>query len=667
MNKDPSMNVYYDINDLPTFKNAVITIGSFDGVHRGHQKILTRINELAKETDGESILVTFHPHPRKIIFPKDKSLSLLTTLDEKLELCRIYGVDNVVVVPFSIEFSRQSPREYIEDFLVKSFNPRYIVIGYDHKYGLNREGDIYLLKSYEEKLGFKVLEIAKQELEDIAISSSKIRKALLEGDVRTAHLYRGSTYTLAGTVVHGQKLGQTIGYPTANIQLTDKDKLVPMDGVYVVRCDINGLKKNGMMYIGRRPTVESKDTHRSIEVNIFDFQDTIYNEPIQVELIERIRGSEKFDDVDQLKSQLALDREASIEILSSITPSPEISSIDKVCIAILNYNGEQYLESYLPSVLHSASSLINIAVIDNNSTDESVPYLEEWHPEVRVIQLTKNYGFAEGYNRGLKEIKAKYYVLLNSDVQVKEGWLDPILQLMDNSPEIAACQPKILSLEEKSYFEYAGASGGYMDVLGYPYCRGRIFDTVEKDTGQYDDMKEVDWVSGAAMVVRSDIYHQLGGLDNDYFAHMEEIDLCWRIQRAGYSMKVVPESVVYHLGGGTLDYGNARKTYLNFRNNLATIVKNNSFGRLLWLFPLRLLLDGVAGLKFLASGNLASMMAIVKAHFSIYGSMGHIVRKKAYYDRIIRKYHTGKRTKSKKVFSVLLKYYLASKKNYNQL
>ena len=661
------MKVFRDINKLPRFDNAVITIGSFDGLHRGHQKILARLQQLALEVSGESVLVTFDPHPRKIIFPKDKSLRLLNTIDEKLALCEKFGVDNVVLVPFSVEFSQQSPTEYIEDFLVRSFDPKYIVIGYDHRFGLNRMGDVFLLREHSHKHGFDIIEIVKQEVEDIAISSSKTRDALQKGNVRRAQSYLGYNYHLSGRVIHGDKIGASIGFPTANVQLASTDKLIPKDGVYAVRCSISGLPVDGMMYIGRRPTVRDDQKHKSVEVNLFDFDDDIYGEDIHIDLISHIRDGEKFDSLHKLKLQLQIDQEASLKVLAKLSSKPSAVR-DQVCIAILNWNGQEYLESFLPQVLHSASSPIKIAVIDNASTDGSVQYLKEWHPEVEVVELTTNYGFAEGYNRGLQQLEAKYFVLLNSDVLVTENWLDPILAAMDADKNLAATQPKILSLEEKTHFEHAGAAGGYVDALGYPYCRGRLMDHTEEDQGQYDDAVDIDWATGAAMIVRSDVYQNFLGLDKDYFAHMEEIDLCWRIRRAGYSIKVIPESTIYHLGGGTLDYINPRKIYLNFRNNLATLLKNESVGKLLWLFPLRLVLDGVAGLKYTLSGNGKAMVAIIRAHFTVYGTFGHILRKRAVYNNIIAKYKVGDAVPSRsKVKSILANYYLLGKKRYQDL
>ena len=660
------MRIFRDIKDLPSFKNAVITIGSFDGVHRGHQKIIKRINHLAKEIEGESVIITFDPHPRKIIYPKDNSLEILTSLEEKINLCESYGIDNMVIVPFSIEFSQQSPREYIEKFLIGLFAPKYVVIGYDHRFGLNREGNIHLLKEYEVHKDFEVIQIKKQELEDITISSTKVRTALKTGNVEEANQFLNHPYSLKGKIIHGDKIGQTIGYPTANIQINDTDKLIPAEGVYGVSCTIEGLEKHGMLYIGTRPTLEDKEAKLKIEVNLFDFDDNVYHKEIKVHLLYHIRGDIKFDSLQSLKYQLSRDKDSVLSLLKS-HPKGEHER-EKVCIAILNYNGEELLESYLPQVLYSSDNLINITVIDNASTDESVAYIQDWHPEVQIVELAKNYGFAEGYNRGMEYVNATYTVLLNSDVNVVTNWLDPILKRMDADPLLAVAQPKVLSLEDKSKFEYAGASGGYMDALGYPYCRGRIFDHLEEDKQQYQSTEQIDWATGAAMVVRTDLFKALGGFDKDYFAHMEEIDFCERVRAAGYKIKVVPESVVYHLGGGTLDYGNPRKVHLNFRNSLFTIFKNNSSFTLIWLLPLRLILDGVAGLKFLLAGQFSSVVAIIKSHWSFFMSIGTLSTKKKYYSNLINKHKIGPSVpRSKYSTSIVWDYYIRKKKTFSSL
>ncbi|MCB0509691.1 MAG: glycosyltransferase family 2 protein, partial [Bacteroidetes bacterium] len=250
----------------------------------------------------------------------------------------------------------------------------------------------------------------------------------------------------------------------------------------------------------------------------------------------------------------------------------------RVAIVILNWNGKHWLEKFLASVLtYSDPSFCDVIVADNASTDNSLEFLKENFPDVQTIVFEKNHGFTGGYNRALKSLEHEYFVLLNSDIEVSKNWIEPIIRLMDGDKLIAACQPKILDYNKRDYFEYAGASGGYIDFLGYPFCRGRIFDALEKDEGQYDDAKRVFWASGACLFVRSEVYKKLGGLDEYFFAHMEEIDLCWRMQNEGYHVWVEPLSKVYHVGGGTLQSDSPKKTYLNFRNNLFLILKNYDF------------------------------------------------------------------------------------------
>jgi hypothetical protein len=271
-------------------------------------------------------------------------------------------------------------------------------------------------------------------------------------------------------------------------------------------------------------------------------------------------------------------------------------------------------------VLKYSSADAEVIVADNNSDDDSVAWLRENYPELRLIENSSNVGFASGYNQALKQIEAEYYVLLNSDIEVTENWINPIIDLMDKDKSIAACQPKILSQSEayRDEFEYAGAAGGFIDKYGYPFCRGRLFQQLEKDQGQYDDVCEVFWATGACMFVRADIYHQMGGLDDDFFAHMEEIDLCWRLKNQGYKIMYSSHSSVYHVGGGTLPKKYPKKTYLNFRNNLTLLFKNLPESRLLKVYIARLFLDGVAGFKFLLEGSLMSCFAVTRAHFSFW-------------------------------------------------
>ena len=290
-----------------------------------------------------------------------------------------------------------------------------------------------------------------------------------------------------------------------------------------------------------------------------------------------------------------------------------------VAVVILNWNGRRYLEQFLPSVVSSTYPNLKIIVGDNASTDDSISFVRQNYPAVEIIRNEINEGFAKGYNLILERVEADFFVLLNSDVEVTPGWLEPIIMLMMADMNIAACQPKILQYAHRTTFEYAGAAGGWIDAAGYPFARGRIFETCETDNGQYDDAQPCFWASGAAMVVRADLYKKLGGLDEFFFAHQEEIDFCWRLQNAGYSVFVQPASVVYHVGGGTLPKASSRKTFLNFRNNLVMLAKNLSFGRKLYIIPLRIGLDAIAAWRELFSGNSSQFIAIAKAHFHFFG------------------------------------------------
>ena len=293
-------------------------------------------------------------------------------------------------------------------------------------------------------------------------------------------------------------------------------------------------------------------------------------------------------------------------------------SSPKVAIVILNWNGRNYLEKFLPSVLATTYENIEVIVSDNGSTDESVSFLQINYPQVRLIRLDKNYGFAKGYNLTLEKIKADYYALINSDLEVEPGWLTPIIDLLEQDKLNVACQPKLLSYNNRNLFEYAGGAGGWLDRFGYPFARGRIFDICEEDKGQYDTTERVFWVTGAAMVIRSEAFHEMNGFDNYFFAHQEEIDLCWRMQLAGYNLFACPSSVAYHVGGGTLPRGNSLKTYLNFRNNQIMLYKNLPWSQKWWKIPFRIFLDTVSAWKGLLSGDGGYFIAILRAHLSFY-------------------------------------------------
>ncbi|MDR2910395.1 MAG: glycosyltransferase family 2 protein [Bacteroidales bacterium] len=301
----------------------------------------------------------------------------------------------------------------------------------------------------------------------------------------------------------------------------------------------------------------------------------------------------------------------------------------KIAIVILNWNGAKFFEKYLPSVIRNSSvGNEELFIADNGSTDNSIQLLNLKFPEFKIINLKKNYGFAEGYNLALKEIEADYFILLNSDIEVTTGWIEKIIQLFDSNPKIAAVQPKILSYERPHFFEYAGAAGGFIDRFGYPFCRGRILNRVEANTGQYDKATPIFWASGACMFVKAEIFRAVGGFDGDFWAHMEEIDLCWRLKNRGYEIWYQPESVVFHLGGGTLSYGSPKKIYLNFRNNLFMLFKNLPRYKFKRIFFTRMVLDGIAAVKFLAGLQFYSFWAVVKAHVSFYRYLPLLVKKR---------------------------------------
>jgi len=303
--------------------------------------------------------------------------------------------------------------------------------------------------------------------------------------------------------------------------------------------------------------------------------------------------------------------------------------MDKVAVVILNWNGKKYLEKYLPSVLlHSNLSEVKIYVADNGSTDDSVSFLKTNFPTINIICIDANYGFAEGYNKALNKIEAKYFVLLNSDVEVTAQWLEPIIKKMDIDSTIAACMPKILSYHDKKMFEYAGAAGGFIDKLGYPFCRGRIINQIEEDLGQYNDEIDIFWATGACMFVRADLYKKAGGLDGDFFAHMEEIDLCWRFKNMGYRIVYNPHSVVYHVGGGTLPNNNPKKIYLNYRNNLFLLYKNLPTSKIVPTIFTRMVLDGLSALAYLSKFSFSFFWAVIKAHLDFYISIGHSRKKR---------------------------------------
>jgi GT2 family glycosyltransferase len=326
----------------------------------------------------------------------------------------------------------------------------------------------------------------------------------------------------------------------------------------------------------------------------------------------------------------------------------------KIAVAILNWNGLELLQTFLPSVvMHSKDA--NVYVIDNNSSDKSIEYISENYPKVKIIKNESNSGYAGGYNQGLKKLNEDIFILLNNDVEVTKDWLVPIRKIFETEPQVAVVQPKLLDYKNKAYFEYAGAAGGFLDRFGYPYCRGRIFDTVEKDIGQYDEDSNIFWASGASLAIRKDVFYKVGALDENYFAHQEEIDLCWRVLNSGFLVKYAKDSVVYHKGGSTLSAYNPQKTFLNFRNSLYNLIKNVKPPVSFLLVFIRLILDGVAGLKFLISGQFRHFFAILKAHVSFYVNFGAVFKKRSK-DFKIRKYSN--------INSIVFQYYILKQKVY---
>jgi len=336
----------------------------------------------------------------------------------------------------------------------------------------------------------------------------------------------------------------------------------------------------------------------------------------------------------------------------------------KVAIVILNWNGEKLMKQFLPSVIEfSKRNSTEIIVADNGSTDDSISLLRNDFPTVKILDLQQNYGFARGYNEALKQIEADYFVILNSDVEVTSGWLATPIHLMEADQSIAAVQPKILSYHQKTHFEYAGAAGGFLDKYGYPFCRGRIFNEVEADLGQYDDQTDIFWATGACMMVRASLYKEAGGFDADFWAHMEEIDLCWRLKNRGYRIVYTAESTVYHVGGGTLSYENPQKLYLNFRNNLWLIYKNLPGNHLFPILFLRMVLDGVAAFKLLAELNFRGFWSVLKAHANFYFSLPSLQQKR----RLAGKYGRVQHPSGKLPKSIVFQFYIRKLKRFDEI
>lgn len=328
----------------------------------------------------------------------------------------------------------------------------------------------------------------------------------------------------------------------------------------------------------------------------------------------------------------------------------------KIAVVILNWNGAKLLEQFLPSVI-KFSEEATIYVADNASTDASIEVIQNQFPSVKIIKNTGNFGYAKGYNEALQEVEEDYYALVNSDIEVTKNWLTPVLNLFESQPETAIIQPKLLDYKKKTHFEYAGAAGGFIDKFGYPFCRGRIFDTVEEDQSQYDDEIEIFWATGACFFIRKDVFRILNGFDADFFAHQEEIDLCWRAFNLGYQTKYTPKSVVYHVGGATLNEGNPMKTYLNFRNSLLMLTKNLPKNQLLPILFIRLVLDGIAGVQFIFKMKFMHCLAIIHAHFAFYKGFRQFYKKRM----------TTQKTNYYKITSIIVAYFLKNGKVFAKL
>ncbi|MBK7763933.1 MAG: glycosyltransferase family 2 protein [Bacteroidetes bacterium] len=332
-------------------------------------------------------------------------------------------------------------------------------------------------------------------------------------------------------------------------------------------------------------------------------------------------------------------------------------------IVVLSYNGKHLHELFFPQLIEESRGNYDVVLIDNASTNDTAKFVAENFPEVKIIRLPINKGFANGYYEGLKQLKAKYYVLLSADFEITSNWFQPLHSLMEQHNDIAACQPKIKYYKEKTKFEYAGAGGGFIDKWGYLFCRGRIFFTIEEDHNQYDNTIETFWASGGCFFTRADVYHQLGGLDFDLYAHMEEIDLCWRMKNAGYRIAYCGASTVYHIGGSVISYGSPQKIFYNYRNSLVLLLKNLPASKLIWLFPLRLILDGISGFRALLHGNFAEIKSILKAHGSFYGSLGKWIKKR----KEAQKHITHPNLKAVYPKSIVWQYFARKKTKFSDL
>ncbi len=654
--------------DQQLFSSCVLTIGTFDGLHRGHRKIIEILKDKAKEHNCPSVMLSFDPHPRIVLDQDKKAVSTILTTEEKSELLEKMGLDYFVIMPFTLDFAQLHPADYIENYILKYFNPKAIITGEDHRFGANAMGNTGFFREYSEKNNFELIEVQKILEQSLKISSSSIRNLVQQNEFGKVRELLGYPFYFKGRVTDGNKLGRQMGYPTANLEILDDHKLMPNDGIYSAIGIIDGKEYNAMLYIGNRPTM-GDNLKRSCEVHLFEFNQDLYSQSLEVQVIEYLREDRKFDNMDSLKVQIEEDEERSKNSLLRYSLTSHFEKFKAVtAVVILNYNGIEHLKSYLPSLLKYKPADINLYVVDNASTDNSVLFLERNFPEVNLIELKKNYGYAQGYNKGLAQIEADYYILVNSDIEVNSHWIEPLIAAIRSGKDVAAVQPKIKAISKPEYFEYAGAAGGHIDVLGFPFCEGRVIQEIEKDEGQYNVPKEIFWASGAAFIVNAKLFSAIGGFDKDYFAHQEEIDLCWRIKRAGFKVLYEPKSEVFHLGGGSLNYESPKKTYLNFRNNLTTIFKNVPWIYLPFLLIARLVIDCVIFLLWIFQGKWVYSTKIIKAYFVSMLRTPFLLQKK--YDNDIQVENCQiNESNMKGLFkgSVLLQYYLFNHRKSSDL
>ncbi len=633
--------IVFGKDTLPEFRNPVVAIGSFDGLHLGHHEILKNLFDSAQRLEGDSILITFDPHPRFVLDPGDKRFALICSMEEKIRILEQTKLSFLIIIPFDYSFSLLMPQEFVERILMDKIKPSKIIAGYDHRFGKDGRGDNDLLRQYAANGIFEFEEAEVFTLGKEVVSSTRIRELLFQGKVRQANALLGYPFTLTGEVVSGKKLGRKIGYRTANLNLHYPNKIIPKNGIYSALCTVNGISCEAMLYIGNSESV-GKDLERQIEVHILDFNQDIYGQIIKVELLDFIRDDKKFNSLDDLTRQIAQDERSIRQSILKFKLRSSVRGVPKISIAILNYNGQSLLETYLPGIVKNAPRDCELVLIDNGSSDGSLHFVQHHFPEVRIIRLMKNYGFASGYNKAIAQLDSDYIVFLNSDIRVDADWISPVIEFMMKDPLVMVCQPKILSDTNKHLFEYAGAAGGFIDGLAYPFCRGRIIDHLEEDRGQYDDSQEIFWASGAAMVVKAISFKALGGFDEDYFAHQEEIDLCWRIKRIGGKVYAFGKTHVFHLGGGTLDYDNPRKTYLNFRNNLFTLFKNEKWIHLAYILPIRFVLDFMIGASYLMKGKVKVFYKILQAYILFIINLLYLIYKKANQDDLIESLRVDK-------------------------